>query len=206
MTDVGVLDRSMLLLRTLASEPMTLTEIAKATGIPRSTAHRLLSALQHHGLVSGERNGAWHLDHGIFDLGATSLLQAAERSGAITTVLLHHRLVTEHTIDISTTRRDHRVTIARLPGTVDYPTTSQPDSNDPIAQTLRSDRASLTITSNDTTTVISVPLRLLGSVAAVCSIIGTFTPTDHSHLSKIAQTLATDVATHILFPAPASTP
>ncbi|MGA8461637.1 MAG: helix-turn-helix domain-containing protein, partial [Streptosporangiaceae bacterium] len=51
VSGVGVLDRSMLLLGLLGDGPRTLRSLAEASALPRPTAHRLLVALEVHGLV-----------------------------------------------------------------------------------------------------------------------------------------------------------
>lgn len=48
---VGVLDKITLILRTLQTDSLTLQQVAERTQIPRPTAHRLILALEHHGLV-----------------------------------------------------------------------------------------------------------------------------------------------------------
>jgi DNA-binding IclR family transcriptional regulator len=62
VTGVGVLDKAVLVLRSLTDEPKSLQALQAATGLPRATAHRLAVALEAHGLV---RRG----DDGRFDLG-----------------------------------------------------------------------------------------------------------------------------------------
>ena len=54
ITGVGVLDRSMSLLGLLADGPRTLRALATSSGLPRPTAHRLLVALESHGMVARE--------------------------------------------------------------------------------------------------------------------------------------------------------
>src|ERR1019366_4280331 len=49
---VGVLARSVALLELLADGPQPLRPLAEASGLPRPTAHRLLVALENHGLVA----------------------------------------------------------------------------------------------------------------------------------------------------------
>src|ERR1700733_8778369 len=58
---VGVLDRSMLLLGMLGDGPRTLRSLTEASGLPRPTAHRLLVALEVHGLVGRTPDGAFRL-------------------------------------------------------------------------------------------------------------------------------------------------
>jgi DNA-binding IclR family transcriptional regulator len=62
VTGVGVLDKAVHLLRTVADGPRTLNGLQQATGMPRATAHRLAVALEEHGLLRRD-------DDGRFDLG-----------------------------------------------------------------------------------------------------------------------------------------
>ncbi len=68
-----MLDRSMALLDLLGDGPRPLRSLTEASGLPRPTAHRLLLALEVHGLV--ERDGA-----GAFRLGP-HLTELAVRAG-----------------------------------------------------------------------------------------------------------------------------
>ena len=51
---VGVLDKTVLLLDALEAGPAGIGELARRTGMPRPTVHRLCVALEHHGLVARE--------------------------------------------------------------------------------------------------------------------------------------------------------
>jgi DNA-binding IclR family transcriptional regulator len=53
---VGVIDKTVVVLSALAEGPAALAELVSRTGLPRPTAHRLATALEHHGLVA--RDGA----------------------------------------------------------------------------------------------------------------------------------------------------
>ncbi|HEX5913764.1 MAG TPA: helix-turn-helix domain-containing protein, partial [Rubrobacter sp.] len=58
---VGVLDKSVAILAFLSGDgPASLAEVVEGTGLPRPTAHRLLSALETHHLVS-RRDGRYLL-------------------------------------------------------------------------------------------------------------------------------------------------
>jgi DNA-binding IclR family transcriptional regulator len=70
VSGVGVLDRSMTLLGLLADGPRTLRTLAQASGLPRPTAHRLLVALETHGLVGRDRDGAFRLGPRLTELAA----------------------------------------------------------------------------------------------------------------------------------------
>ncbi len=64
VSGVGVLDKAFVVLNVLVTRPLALSEVVEATGIPRATCHRLLSALEHHGAV--RRN-----DEGFYCVGPT---------------------------------------------------------------------------------------------------------------------------------------
>lgn len=76
LSGVGVLDKSMLVVRALShnDDGLTLGELQDATGLPRATAHRLAGALETHGLVRRNSSGKYVLG---FALGA--LAAAAQR-------------------------------------------------------------------------------------------------------------------------------
>src|SRR5580693_5197049 len=59
ITGVGVLDRSVLLLELLADGPRPLRWLSEHSRLPRPTAHRLLVALEAHGLVGRDAAGAF---------------------------------------------------------------------------------------------------------------------------------------------------
>ena len=67
---VGVLDRSVALLELLADGPQPLRPLAEASGVPRPTAHRLLVALEAHGLVARTADGAFRLGPRLAELAA----------------------------------------------------------------------------------------------------------------------------------------
>ncbi len=71
ITAVGVLDRSVALLELLGDGPRSLRDLAAASGLPRPTAHRLLVALESHGLVArGAGGGAFRLGPRLAELAA----------------------------------------------------------------------------------------------------------------------------------------
>jgi DNA-binding IclR family transcriptional regulator len=65
---VGVLDRSMALLDLLTEGPRSLRSLAEASGLPRPTAHRLLVALESHGLVGRGADGTFRLGPKLTEL------------------------------------------------------------------------------------------------------------------------------------------
>jgi len=74
-TPVSLVGRAAALLKALAShEPTgaTTTALARRTGLARATAHRLLTALDEHGLAERGRDGLWALGPEIYLLGVTA--------------------------------------------------------------------------------------------------------------------------------------
>ena len=68
ITGVGVLDRSVLLLELLADGPRSLRWLSEHSRLPRPTAHRLLVALEAHGLVGRDATGAFRLGPRLTEL------------------------------------------------------------------------------------------------------------------------------------------
>jgi DNA-binding IclR family transcriptional regulator len=70
VSGVGVVDKTVAVLRSLErTGPATLGEVQTATDLPRATAHRLLVALEHHGLVRRDEDGRFVLGLGLIALG-----------------------------------------------------------------------------------------------------------------------------------------
>lgn len=67
---VGVLDKSVAILTALESGPLSLADLANATGLPRPTAHRLAVALETHGLVAREDANEFRLGPRLAELAA----------------------------------------------------------------------------------------------------------------------------------------
>lgn len=90
VTGVGVLDKSSALLRALqATAPATLADLQAASGLPRATAHRLLSALEAHGMVRRDGNGRFTLGVGLISLGraAAAAFPLADQARPVLTKL-----------------------------------------------------------------------------------------------------------------------
>src|SRR5260370_694548 len=68
VSGVVVLDRSMALLELLGDGPRSLRSLAQASGLPRPTAHRLLVALESHGLAERGPDGAFRLGPRLTEL------------------------------------------------------------------------------------------------------------------------------------------
>lgn len=59
ISGVGVLDKAFTVMNAVVERPLTLNEVMSATSLPRATAHRLLMALEAHGAVRRNDDGAY---------------------------------------------------------------------------------------------------------------------------------------------------
>ncbi len=67
---IGVVDKSVAILGSVAAAPRTLAELVEATGLPRATAHRLAVALETHGLVARDPEGRFVVGSRLGELAA----------------------------------------------------------------------------------------------------------------------------------------
>jgi len=67
---IGVLDKAVGVLRTIAESPCGLTELCDRTGLPRATAHRLAAGLEVHRLLARDGDGRWRLGPAVNELAA----------------------------------------------------------------------------------------------------------------------------------------
>ena len=70
---VGVLDRTLAIVDAVESGSRTFSDIAEATGLARSTTHRLLKALEGHGLLWFEGGFGYRLGPRLLRLAATAM-------------------------------------------------------------------------------------------------------------------------------------
>lgn len=111
ISSVGVLDRAMTLLELLGDGPRTLRSLAEASGLPRPTAHRLLVALEAHGLVGRDDGGRFRLGPRLTELAARAdrgLELAALAPGVL--AALHDR--TGESVQLYVRSGDRRLCIA----------------------------------------------------------------------------------------------
>ena len=69
VSGVGVLDKAMAVLTAVETEPRSLADLVRATGLSRPTAHRLAVALEAHGLVRRDDDGRFCLGLRLIGLG-----------------------------------------------------------------------------------------------------------------------------------------
>lgn len=72
-TDVGVLDRTMEIIHAVEGGARTFTEVREATGLPRSTAHRLLRSMEDHGLLMFVGGHGYRLGIRLLSLSRTAV-------------------------------------------------------------------------------------------------------------------------------------
>ena len=65
---IGVLDKAVGLLHTVAESPCGLAELCERTGLPRATAHRLAAGLETHRLLTRDPQGRWRLGPALNEL------------------------------------------------------------------------------------------------------------------------------------------
>lgn len=67
---IGVLDKAVRVLYTIAESPCGLAELCDRTGLPRATAHRLAAGLEVHRLLARDGQGRWRLGPAVTELAA----------------------------------------------------------------------------------------------------------------------------------------
>jgi DNA-binding IclR family transcriptional regulator len=65
---IGVLDKAVTVLHTIAESPCGLAELCDRTGLPRATAHRLAVGLETHRLLARDGQGRWRLGPAVSEL------------------------------------------------------------------------------------------------------------------------------------------
>jgi DNA-binding IclR family transcriptional regulator len=65
---IGVLDKAVGVLHTIAQSPCGLAELCERTGLPRATAHRLAVGLETHRLLARDGDGRWRLGPAVSEL------------------------------------------------------------------------------------------------------------------------------------------
>jgi DNA-binding IclR family transcriptional regulator len=70
---IGVLDKAVMVLRTVAGSPCGLAELCIRTGLPRATAHRLAVGLEVHRLLRRDSDGRWSPGPALRELGEGAL-------------------------------------------------------------------------------------------------------------------------------------
>ena len=67
---IGVLDKAVGVLHSIADSPCGLAELCERTGLPRATAHRIAAGLEVHRLLARDSAGRWWLGPALSELAA----------------------------------------------------------------------------------------------------------------------------------------
>jgi DNA-binding IclR family transcriptional regulator len=78
-TTVGVLDRSMAILDAVQAGALTNASIARVTGLPRTTCHRLLTAMATHGLLEHVGDRGYRLGPRLVSIAAAAMHEPSLR-------------------------------------------------------------------------------------------------------------------------------
>ncbi|GAA3693272.1 IclR family transcriptional regulator [Gordonia hankookensis] len=108
---IGVLDKSVIVLRAIAEAPRNLTELCDRTGLPRATAHRLAVGLETHRLLARNAAGRWYPGPALSELAASAHDPVRE---AALMVLPRLREITGESVQLYRREGAERVCIAAM--------------------------------------------------------------------------------------------
>ena len=113
VSGVGVLDKSLSLVELVSSGPLSLAELRTRSGLSRATTHRLVVALEQHGLLRRIEDGRVGLGLHLVALGRTAAEQfpLAAAAGA---ALARLRTATGESVQLYVREGDTRVCVAAL--------------------------------------------------------------------------------------------
>ena len=108
---IGVLDKAVRLLHTIAESPCGLAELCERTDLPRATAHRLAAGLEVHRLLARDTEGRWRLGPALVEL-AGQVNDPLLAAGAA--VLPRLREITGESVQIYRREGTSRICVAAL--------------------------------------------------------------------------------------------
>ncbi len=108
---IGVLDKAVGVLHTVADSPCGLAELCERTGLPRATAHRLAAGLEVHRLLSRDGDGRWRLGPALIEL-AGQVNDPLLAAGAV--VLPRLREITGESVQLYRREGTSRICVAAL--------------------------------------------------------------------------------------------
>lgn len=108
---IGVLDKAVGVLHTVAESPCGLAELCERTGLPRATAHRLASGLETHRLLARDGQGRWRLGPAVSELAGRVPDPLLNAAGA---VLPRLREITGESVQLYRREGSWRVCVAAL--------------------------------------------------------------------------------------------
>lgn len=108
---IGVLDKAVGVLHTVAESPCGLAELCERTGLPRATAHRLAAGLEVHRLLARDPEGRWRLGPALAEL-AVHVNDPLVAAGAA--ILPRLREITGESVQLYRREGTARVCVAAL--------------------------------------------------------------------------------------------
>ncbi|MGX7693671.1 IclR family transcriptional regulator [Gordonia polyisoprenivorans] len=108
---IGVLDKSVTVLRAIAETPCNLTELCERTSLPRATAHRLAVGLETHRLLARNAAGRWYPGPALGELASSAHDPVRE---AALMVLPRLREITGESVQVYRREGSERVCIAAM--------------------------------------------------------------------------------------------
>ncbi|MBV9722919.1 MAG: IclR family transcriptional regulator [Mycobacterium sp.] len=108
---IGVLDKAVEVLHTIAESPCGLAELCDRTGLPRATAHRLAAGLEIHRLLARDGEGRWRLGPAVSEL-AAHVNDPLLAAGAA--VLPHLREITGESVQLYRREGSWRICVAAV--------------------------------------------------------------------------------------------
>ncbi|MBV8928018.1 MAG: IclR family transcriptional regulator [Mycobacteriaceae bacterium] len=108
---IGVLDKAVGVLHTIAESPCGLAELCERTGLPRATAHRLAVGLETHRLLARDGQGRWRLGPAVGEL-AGQISDPLPAAGAA--VLPRLREITGESVQLYRREGTWRVCVAAM--------------------------------------------------------------------------------------------
>ncbi|MFT4044816.1 MAG: IclR family transcriptional regulator [Gordonia sp. (in: high G+C Gram-positive bacteria)] len=111
VSGIGVLDKSVTVLRAIAQAPANLSELCARTNLPRATAHRLAVGLETHRLLTRNSAGRWQPGPALGELAAAAHDPVRE---AALMVLPRLREITGESVQIYRREGSERICIAAV--------------------------------------------------------------------------------------------
>ena len=108
---IGVLDKAVGVLHSVAESPCGLAELCTRTGLPRATAHRLAAGLEVHRLLARDNEGRWRLGPALTELAGQVNDPLLSAAGA---VLPRLREITGESVQLSRREGMARVCVMAL--------------------------------------------------------------------------------------------
>ncbi|MBD0023935.1 helix-turn-helix domain-containing protein [Gordonia pseudamarae] len=108
---IGVLDKSVTVLRAVADAPCNLGELCERTGLPRATAHRLAVGLESHRLLARNASGKWYPGPALGELASSAHDPVRE---AALMVLPRLREITGESVQIYRREGTERICVAAM--------------------------------------------------------------------------------------------